>query len=252
MKWLILRGLVREQRHWGPFKEIFEKKLRSIDANAEVFALDMPGFGTEVGRNSPLSVDGIVEDLRARWLQLRTIKSEPWGLLAISLGGMVAAHWSHKYPDDFKQIVLVNSSMSGLSPIHHRMIPSNYLNLIKLLLSRDLKEREKGILKMTTNLDLKKIEIQAEKQVSYTVGVNRLNAVSQIFAAIKFIAPVKIRPPMLVLVADGDQLVSPRCSDAIARKYDAVICRHPTGNHDLSTDEPQWIADQVVQWTVKN
>jgi len=248
MKWLIMRGLVREQRHWGSFKEIFENRLKSVDSEAQVFAIDMPGFGTEVERVSPRSIDGIVEDVRERWLRLKSNRDEPWGLLAVSLGGMVAAHWTSKYPGDFKKIVLINSSMSGLSPIHHRMMPKNYPNVFQLLLSRDLIEREKKILGMTTNLAFEKIEKQAQLQAPYGKKVNRLNAVYQIYAATKFRAPRKIGVPMLVLVGDGDQLVSPQCSDAIARQYGARILRHPTGNHDLATDEPQWIADQVSQW----
>ena len=248
MKWLIMRGLVREQRHWGSFKEIFESKLKSVDSETEIFTIDMPGFGTEVERISPRSIDGIVEDVRERWLQLKSDNNEPWGLLAVSLGGMVAAHWTSKYPGDFKKMVLINSSMSGLSPIHHRMMPKNYPHIIKLLLGSDLVEREKKILGMTTNLESEKIEKQALLQAPYGKKVNRLNAVYQIYAATRFRAPQKIAVPMLVLVGDGDQLVSPRCSDAIAQQYGALILRHPTGNHDLATDEPQWIADQVIQW----
>jgi len=48
------------------------------------------------------------------------------GAACVSLGGMVAAHWSSKYPEDFKKVVLINSSMSGLSPLRHRALPKNY------------------------------------------------------------------------------------------------------------------------------
>lgn len=248
MNWLIMRGLVREQRHWGQFRKIFEEKIKSIDPEAKVFALDFPGFGTEVEKTSPKSIDGIVENVRARWKELNTGNNQPWGLLAVSLGGMVAAHWTSKYPEDFKKIVLINSSMGGLSPIHHRMMPHNYPRVIKLLLSMDLEQRELNILAATTNLSREKIEKQAKVQAPYGEKVNRLNAVFQIFAATKFKAPKKIATPMLVLVGEGDTLVSPKCSDAIARQYGAMIKRHPTANHDLATDEPYWIAEQVCSW----
>jgi pimeloyl-ACP methyl ester carboxylesterase len=248
MKWLILRGLVREQRHWHEFKGILENKLKSIDPKAEVHALDMAGFGTEVDRVSPKTISGIVDDIRERWLKLKTNPEDQWGILAVSLGGMVAAQWTSHYPNDFVKAVLINSSMSGLSPLHERMIPKNYPKVFQLLLSKNLVQREKTILSMTTNFTREKIQSRAEKQAPYGEKVNRFNALFQIMAAVRFKAPQKIRVPMLVLVADGDSLVSPRCSDAIARQYQAKIIRHPTANHDLAGDDPDWIAQQVCEW----
>jgi len=248
MKWLILRGLVREQRHWHEFKGILEGKLKSIDPSAEVHAIDMAGFGTEIERVSAKTIAGIVDDLRQRWNLLKKTPDEEWGVLAVSLGGMVTACWISRYPEDFKKAVLINSSMSGLSPIQDRMKPSNYSKIFKLLLSTDLVQREMTILSMTTNFPKDRIRARAEKQAPYGQNVNKMNAVYQIMAAIRFKAPERIVTPMIVLVGDGDQLVSPRCSEAIARQYQAKLIRHPTGNHDLTADAPEWVADQVGAW----
>jgi pimeloyl-ACP methyl ester carboxylesterase len=248
MKWLILRGLVREQRHWHGFREVLEQKLKQVDPDAEVYAIDLAGFGTEVSRISPTTITGIVEDIRVRWKNMKKHDQENWGILAVSLGGMVAANWTSRFPDDFKKAVLINSSMSGLSPIQDRMIPKNYPTIIRLLLSRNLVHREKTILGMTTNLNPEKIAERAEKQADYGKDVNKINAVYQILAAILFRAPQTIRVPMMVLVGDGDTLVSPKCSEAIAKKYQAQLNRHPTANHDLATDDPHWVADQVASW----
>jgi len=65
--WLILRGLAREQRHWGPFVDIFEAKV----PGSRVHTLDLPGVGTECQRDSPATVAGIVSDLRERLSPLR-------------------------------------------------------------------------------------------------------------------------------------------------------------------------------------
>ena len=249
MNWLILRGLVREQRHWGDFKDVFEAKLRETNPKARVHTLDLPGFGTEVSRISPKTISGIVHDLRERWDALRQSSHEEWGILAVSLGGMVAAHWASHHHEDFKRVVLINSSMSGLSPLHHRMMPSNYPRIIKLLISKNLIEREKKILSMTTNLDIQNILKQAERQAEYGKDVNRLNAIHQMIAAIQFKPPKKIHAPVLVLVGKGDRLVSPKCSEAIASHFGAKLISHPTANHDLATDDPKWIADQVATWT---
>jgi alpha-beta hydrolase superfamily lysophospholipase len=249
MNWLILRGLVREQRHWGEFRDIFEERLQKANPESRVHTMDLPGFGTEVHRMSPKTISGIVDDLRHRWVEMKKSGHEEWGILAVSLGGMVAAHWASHHAGDFKKVVLINSSMSGLSPLHHRMMPSNYPRIIKLLLSKNIVEREKKILSMTTNLDIQNILKKAEKQAEYAKDVNRLNAVHQMIAAIQFKPPKKINSPVLVLVGQGDKLVSPKCSEAIASHFGAKLISHPTANHDLACDEPMWIADRVMEWT---
>mgnify|MGYP003949335389 CR=1 FL=1 len=43
MNWLFLRGLTREQRHWGPFRDVFARDY----PGAKVHCLDLPGTGTE-------------------------------------------------------------------------------------------------------------------------------------------------------------------------------------------------------------
>lgn len=248
MNWLILRGLVREQRHWGGFKDLFENQLALKHSNTRVFALDLPGFGTEVDRTSPRTIDGIVDDLRLRWMKLKSENEGNWNLLAVSLGGMVSANWTSRFPDDFEKLVMINSSMSGLSPIHHRMIPHNYPQILKLLVTGNLEARERKILSLTTNLSPGKIIEQAKIQAPYGERINKLNAINQMVAALQFKAPSSIQVPMMVLVGEGDRLVSPECSKAIARKYGALLKSHPTANHDLATDDPKWIAEQVQEW----
>ena len=89
MNWLLLRGLAREQRHWGRFPDA----LRSQLPDDQVFCLDLPGTGTEHQRKSPLEIAGIARDVRARFAGLRAQHPGPWRLLAVSLGGMVAMQW---------------------------------------------------------------------------------------------------------------------------------------------------------------
>ena len=112
-RWLLLRGLAREQRHWGAFRAALASQ------GAEVQCLDLPGAGTENDRKSPASIRGITEDLRERWR--RTPREGAWGLCAVSLGGMVAMDWCGRHPDDFDALVLVNTSAANLSVPWRRM-----------------------------------------------------------------------------------------------------------------------------------
>ncbi len=253
MKWLILRGLVREQRHWGDFKKQFENDLKKNDPDAQIFALDFPGFGTEAHRYSPSTIAEIVTDLRSRWKKLAEADpSSEWGLFAMSLGGMVSLDWCSRYPNDFKKLVLVNSSVNGLSPIHHRMKPKNYPKLFSMLLKDEIAKREKQILEMTTNLQGADLEMRAKDYASFALEVRKRDAIFQLIAAIRFRPPQKVTTPMLILRSLGDELVAPSCSQAIANFYQAPMFTHPAANHDLPTDAPAWIGEQVNAWLSSN
>ncbi len=248
MKWLILRGLVREQRHWGPFKAEFERYLQARDPSAAVHALDFPGFGTERARPSPFSIEEIVDDLRARWRALKTDPAEPWNLLAVSLGGMVAMSWVSRYPEDFGRLVLINSSARGLSPLHRRMKPENYPRVLALFLEQDIAARERKILEMTTNLSGKALLERADVHAAFALKVNRRDALAQICSAIRFRPPARIPVPLLVVGGKGDRLVDASCSERIAEKYRGKLVLHETANHDLALDEPRWLMEQIDAW----
>jgi hypothetical protein len=247
MNWLILRGLVREQRHWGNFASEFEAKLKTKDPNARVYCIDFPGFGTESERASPASIDGIVDDLRARWKTMVGDQSESC-LMAVSLGGMVAMNWVARFPSDFKRLVLINSSVSGLSPIHHRLQPRNYLTILSLFAETDLAAREETILKMTSNLKGEALKKQARYNASVAKVIRKKDALSQIFAATRFRPPSKIEIPVLVLAAKGDTLVHYSCSEKIAEHFSAEIQYHETANHDLALDDSEWVSERIKEW----
>jgi pimeloyl-ACP methyl ester carboxylesterase len=248
MKWLILRGLVREQRHWAGFEKVLEAQLKQMNPEAQVLCMDFPGFGTEAERFSPASVAEIVDDLRSRWLRFAQDKKD-WNLLAMSLGGMVGMQWCATYPSDFQKLILVNSSIKGLSPLHKRMKPINYPKVISLLLSSEIAEREEKILRMTSNLTGIQLEERTKLHVSFALPVRKRDALSQIVAAIRFQPPAKIPVPTLVVASRGDRLVDPSCSEEIAKFYGAEISYHPNANHDLTTDDPEWMAKQVMRWS---
>ncbi|MBC8056975.1 MAG: alpha/beta fold hydrolase, partial [Rhizobiales bacterium] len=82
--WVLLRGLTREQRHWGAFPAAFGERVGA----ARVIALDLPGNGELHGEASPTRVEAMAAHARAD-LQRRGI-APPYHLLAMSLGAMVA------------------------------------------------------------------------------------------------------------------------------------------------------------------
>jgi pimeloyl-ACP methyl ester carboxylesterase len=240
MRWLLLRGLTRERRHWSRFPEIFEAAT-----GARTTTVDLPGVGTEVGGISPSTIEEIVDHVRGRWPR----SGEPWSLLGISLGGMVAASWVHRFPDDFTRVVMINSSAGGLSPPYHRLRFGNLPRLIRSVVSRDLVERELGILALTTATHSKN-RILAEEWAGYLREAKPSGrvAIAQIMAALRFRAPPKLPIPALILAAECDRFTDPSCSRRLAEHFGAELRLHPSAGHDLPLDDPEWVATQVKAW----
>jgi len=243
--WLLLRGLAREQRHWSEFPDVLARTVPGVT----VHRLDLPGAGTECQRATPLSVPAMAEDVRARWLALRDRHPGSWGLFGISLGGMVSIAWCGAHPGDFERLVVVNSSVSDLSPAWHRMTLGSAGTVLKVLATSDGLTRERLVIGMTTT-QCKDTEERARTWATYQDDrpMQRANVIRQVLAASRFRAPASVGTPMLVLIGARDGLCNPSCPRAIAERYGAPFRVHPTGGHDLSTDDPAWMAEQVRDW----
>lgn len=243
--WLLLRGLAREQRHWSEFPEVLSRTVPGVT----VHRIDLPGAGTECHRATPLSVPAMAEDVRARWLALRDRHPGSWGLFGISLGGMVSIAWCGAHPGDFERLVVVNSSVSDLSPAWHRMTLGSAGTVLRVLVTSDGLTRERLVIGMTTT-QCKDTEERARTWATYQDDrpMQRANVIRQVVAASRFRAPASVSTPMLVLIGARDGLCNPSCPRAIADRYRAPFRVHPTGGHDLSTDDPAWMAEQVRDW----
>lgn len=243
--WILLRGLMREQRHWGEFPATFAAAL----PGATIITPDLPGNGQRHGLDSATRVTEMVEfcrqDLLARGLK------PPYRLLALSLGGMVAVEWAGKYPQEIASCVLINTSMRPYSPFYRRLRWQNYPALLRQLLLGDQASQEALILRLTSfrygagNAAL--VEQWLAYQRQYPVG--RRNALRQLLSAARFRTPDR-RPPMplLVLAGSRDRLVDPGCSRRLARAWQTAYENHPDAGHDLPLDQPDWVAQTVAQW----
>lgn len=245
MNWLLLRGLAREQRHWGDFLPILGARLEGDG----VHCLDLPGTGTEHSRQSPASIAGIAEDLRQRWQALRVVRPGPWGLIAASLGGMVAMQWCATWPADFARLVLLNTSAGNLSPPWQRLDARLLPKVARTLLSSSQVLRQKNILEMTTRLQ-PDLDALARKWagVQDDAPVARATVLRQIFAGMRFRVPAHLQPAVLVLGSAGDRFVDPACPRKVAAHLGARFESHPTAGHDLPLDAPAWVADQIATW----
>ncbi|MGK5079862.1 alpha/beta fold hydrolase [Janthinobacterium sp. HLX7-2] len=243
--WVLLRGLMREQRHWGDFPATLARAL----PNANIITPDLPGNGQRHAQDSATRVAEMVESCRQDLLA-RGIAA-PYHLLALSLGGMVAVEWAHRYPQEIARYVLVNTSMRPFSPFYARLRWQNYPALLRQLLLGDQRSQEALILRLTSHRHAQGNPALVADWLSYQqqYPVSWRNALRQLLSAARYRAPAS-GPAMPVLVMAGaqDQLVDHRCSQRLARAWQADCLIHRNAGHDLPLDEGQWLAESVARW----
>ncbi|WP_311568232.1 alpha/beta fold hydrolase [Photobacterium arenosum] len=242
---ILLRGLLREQRHWGNFTQ----QLRSHFPFRKVIALDLAGNGQRFLETSPSTVSAMVDDLHQQlhFLHARELDTEnkieagTYDLLAISMGGMIALEWARLYPEEVKSLVLLNTSDGKQSPFYKRLRWRQYPNIIRLLMSKP-KEQEKFILHMTSNMypgdpDILKTWIRWRKECP----IQRSNLLRQLNAAMTFRYKDVPDKPVLLLASQHDELVDVSCSQTLAHYWQCPIHIHPSAGHDLPLDDPDWV-----------
>ncbi|GJJ02826.1 alpha/beta hydrolase [Duganella rhizosphaerae] len=244
--WVLLRGLMREQRHWGGFPG----QLAAALPDAAIVTPDLPGNGERHAMRSVTRVAQMVDYCR-RDLQARGI-APPYSLLALSLGGMAAVEWSSRYPGEVERCVLINTSMRPYSRFHQRLRWQNYPSIVELMLRGGVERQERLILRLTSRTGgAAEREQLLQRWLGYQreFPVTRANALRQLWSAARFRAPAT-RPavPLLVLAGAGDRLVDHRCSLRLAQAWDAPLLVHPGAGHDLPLDDGPWVAAQIAKW----
>jgi len=243
--WVLLRGLIRESRHWGALPGLLARALPA----SRVLCPDLPGNGLRNHEPSPTRIEAMVESCRAA-LKLGG-HAPPYRLLAMSLGGMVAANWASAYPAEVEALVLINTSMRPFSPFYRRLRPASYARLLRAATaSAELPARETLILGLVSNSAARRaVALPAWVALARQNPVTRRNALRQLLAAARFRAsPAPPVAPTLVLVSQQDRLVSPACSHALARAWGTALASHPAAGHDLALDDAPWVVGEVMAW----
>ena len=243
--WVLLRGLMREQRHWGAFPQ----QLAWALPGAVIATPDLPGNGQRHRLDSPVRVAGMVEFLR-RDLRVRGVPA-PYHLLALSLGGMVAVEWARLYPDEIAGLVLINTSMRPFSPFYRRLRWQNYAALLALPFSAPARQ-ERTLLRLTSSgSNGRSDQALLRRWTAYRrdYPVARMNALRQLLAAARFTASSGApQTPLLLLASRADRLVDVSCSHALAGAWRAELRLHPHAGHDLPLDDGPWVAEVIRTW----
>lgn len=237
---VLLRGLSREQAHWGDFIG----QLQRTVANP-VLALDLPGVGQALAEPAPASISPMVRQLRQR---LSTQQQGPYHLLAMSLGAMVAMEWAAQYPQEIASLLLINSSAGKLTPFYQRLKWQSYPLVIQALFASAL-QREQLILQLTANsARLRQQQLAHWQHIALTRPVRKLDVLRQLLAASRFRLPEKPVCPVLLLASRADRLVDWQASQRIAERWQVPLLLHGSAGHDLAMDAPQWLLHQAQQF----
>ena len=243
--WILLRGLTRDSRHWDEFPRALGAALGAAD----VVTLDLPGNGTLHGERSPASVDGMVDAYRAA-LCARGL-APPYAVLALSLGAMVALAWATRFPQELSGLVLINTSTAATSRWHERLRWQSLPRLLAVALSRRPERQEQAILALTSRQPSVERDALLGPWTRWRCErpVTTANLVRQLWAAARFRAPER-KPDvaMLLLASLGDELVDPRCSQQLARRWNVELRLLPSAGHDLPLDAADWVIAQVAEW----
>lgn len=244
--WVLLRGLAREQRHWGAFPARLRQRLPEADA---VLAVDLPGTGTRWRDPSPATMAGIAAQVR------ESVRASghpgPYVVVALSLGAMATVQWARMAPQELHACVLINSSLASLSPAWQRLRPGAWPALLRWLAARGPEARERAVFAVSSNRPPDEAVIAQWTAIARSAPVRAGNALRQLFAASRYRAPARLPVPALVVTSAGDRLVSCACSEAIARHWQLPLRRHADAGHDLALDDPQWLAKVIADWAAQ-
>jgi len=244
-RFVLIRGLAREAGHWRDF----DRALLSRFPSACVERHDLPGNGDQRLRSTPLRIDAIAEDLRARVNQAGAPAPI---LIAVSLGAMACIAWLQRWPDDpVRGLVAINTSVGGLCRPWQRIQPRGLMHVLHAIATADPLARERRILALTSSRFGQDLGLaRAHAAIHEQRPIARLSVARQLIAAAAFRAsgPLPGSTPMLLLESAGDRLVDPICSQRIAASFAAHREVHPSAGHDLSLDDPQWAAARIAAW----
>ncbi len=238
---VLLRGLLREQRHWGDFP----KNLQARFPEAIIRTLDIPGNGRLNKQRSPTCISEMTDALRRQLPDQAEIN-----LIALSMGGMIALDWMNRFPLEVKTAVLINSSIRGVSPIVQRLRWQRFPTVFKMVFQSP-EQMEQTILRLTSNLHHDDPDVLIRwRQWQRQNPVSKKNAFRQLLAAAKFTIRTRPMHPVLIIGSKKDELVDYRCSLMLHQKWGTDYCQHDTAGHDLSLDDPQWLSQVIEQWIV--
>lgn len=243
---LLLRGLSRQQAHWGCFPKQLARALLAEGFETEFVFEDLPGFGARFQEPSPANIEDIA-DLLAPTLEKINGQIQ---LLGISMGGMLALELAGRYPEKCQSLVMINSSVKPVARFYQRLQPRAYPAFLKAWFHPLKQASERQILAIST-AKYQQDEALLDTWLSYRKShpPSRLAAIKQILAAARYQAPPQKPIERVLLIASRkDRIASYRCTEKLAEFWGLTPLINASAGHDLPLDEPEWLVEHLVSW----
>lgn len=244
-RWIFLRGLAREQGHWGGFIDLF----RSHFPNDDIQCIDLPGTGLHVDEESPRTISEIYQRVRDEAMM---VEHSPVRLMTVSLGSMVAMEWLQKNLSEIEFCVMVNTSTKQSGPFYKRLRWQVWVEFLKILMIQKPRDRERAIVDILMNsAEARETALPIWTKIAVERPVSRNNVLNQLMSAAMYEglneAP---KSPVLLLSGLGDRFVDPVNSESLQKLWGVAFYRHPWAGHDLPWDDGQWVVSKIQEWLV--
>lgn len=234
---VLLRGLGRDSRHWGKFKDEIE-----LATGMPAVGIDLPGTGTRKNETCPTSIAKIAEKVASH---------SSWGagkvhLIGMSLGGMVAAELASRSPQ-VASLSVINTSAKNASP-WKRFSPKLLASSVSAFVARKFEGEE---VDYAVEYAIHKATCQNSsflaQDLAQWVTWRKEAKMSSSGVARQLVAAAHHRPGKLpesvratVLASRGDRLVDWQCSRRLADEWSAEFILHEWAGHDLPRDDLVW------------
>ncbi len=154
--------------------------------------------------------------------------------------------WMRNHPKDFLKAILINTSFGGISPLFHRLKPSALIWLLKVPALKG-RAKESRILALVSNhKEVFDHTLDHWDSICKVRPVSTPNTLRQLMAGACFNVGNFMPPiPVYLIGSTEDRMVSIECSRSIAKKWKLPLVEHSTGGHDLTVDDPKWVAEKV-------
>jgi pimeloyl-ACP methyl ester carboxylesterase len=241
---VMIRGLGRWSVHWHGLDKALAEYF-------QVITLDARGLGQTT---RVMTWKNLVSDLTDDVIcVLDELKIPAAHILGTSLGGMIALDFAIRYPTRVKKLCVINSSLGGrrLS----RMRPNAFITLVKAAKQTP----EDGYLRLARLLTSSRTSAEqvsqfAESWIALDQGVKPVIVIiRQLLAAARFAPRIddlhKIKAPILVMVGEDDQFVSPANSIRIHQEIPhSTLCVLAHAGHEPHVDQPQKVLAEVCDF----